>query len=352
MAEVILITPGDPAGIGPEIVWKSLLKPKYAHSRRHRFVCVGAIEPFTKKLGRRALAVCEADLATERLKKLPRDKLLVLPAPRQTPRTGLLLEGFQAGWAIEKAAQLIQTGAAQALVTGPISKERLQAGGFPYSGHTDFLAALCGAQEAARDVTHNVTMMLANDLLRVSLVTVHIALKDVSAALTRASLRRAVLHTADALRRWWGIRSPRIAVAALNPHAGENGLFGQEEIRVIAPELLALKKEKSLDGVTLAGPFPADTLFATSLKRPTRQKHPKEKVYDAVVCMYHDQGLIPVKLLDFQRTVNVTLGLPIIRTSVDHGVAFDIAGKNQADPSSLQSAIDLAVKFVGRKRSS
>jgi 4-hydroxythreonine-4-phosphate dehydrogenase len=326
--KALLITPGDPAGIGPEIVWKSLFKPKYANAPRYRFICVGAAAPFVKKLGKRVHLISEEDLDPLRLKKLPRSKLLFLPAPVKTPQPGLLLAGYQSGWAIERATRLIQAGHAHALVTGPISKERLRAGGFPYSGHTDFLADLCQAGE--------VTMMLANRHLRISLVTVHIGLKDVPAAITRRALRRAILHTVDSLRSYWGIRSPRVAIAALNPHAGENGLFGREEIEVIEPELRALRAG-GVQG-TLIGPLPADTLFATGK-------------YDAVVCMYHDQGLIPVKLLDFRRTVNVTLGLPLtmIRTSVDHGVAFDIAGKNKADPASLQAAIDLACQIVAQK---
>jgi 4-hydroxythreonine-4-phosphate dehydrogenase len=335
LPRAILVTPGDPAGIGPEITWKSLLKAKYARAPGYRFVCVGAAAPFERqaKLGNRVLQIEEDDLRPDRLAKLPRSRLLVLPAPGKSPRPGLHLEGFQAGWAIEKAARLILAGQALALVTGPISKERLQAGGFKYSGHTDFLADVCEAGE--------VTMMLANDQLRVTLVTVHVALRQVPDALTREKLRRAIVHTADHLRDWWGIRRPRIAIAALNPHAGESGLFGDEEIRVIEPELVELRSR--LKHVTLHGPLPADTLFAKHIGAP-------RKLYDAVVCMYHDQGLIPVKLLDFQRTVNITLGLPIVRTSVDHGVAFDIAGKGIADPSSLQAALDLAIQIIRRHR--
>ncbi|MDR3607481.1 MAG: 4-hydroxythreonine-4-phosphate dehydrogenase PdxA [Oligoflexia bacterium] len=331
--KTILVTPGDPAGIGPEITWKSLFKAKYAASRRHRFVCVGALAPFLKKMKSRVLAIQEEDLEPARLAKLPRSKILILPAPEQAPSPGLLLEGYQCGWAIKKSVELIQAGKAAALVTGPISKERLRAGGFHYSGHTDFLADLCGITQA----DGGVTMMLANSRLRITLVTVHIALKDVPAAVTEQALSRAVLQTADSLRRWWGIRSPRIGVAALNPHAGENGIFGNEEQTVIEPALKALRAEVA---GSLVGPLPADTLFANHISGTTP--------FDAVVCMYHDQGLIPVKLLDFQRTVNVTLGLPIVRTSVDHGVAFDIAGKNQADPSSLQSALDEACRITAQ----
>ncbi len=334
--KLILITPGDPAGIGPEIVTKvlrdSVLRSGY---RGPQLVCVGAREGFDK-VGLAARHLHELDeTALDHPETLPSGKLLLLSAPGAAPTRKCLREGYQTGWSIEKATRLIQAGRADALVTGPISKERLQQGGYIYSGHTDFLAALCGVPE--------VTMMLANDQLRVTLVTVHTALKNVPAALTRAKLRLTVEHTADSLRKWWGIATPRIAIAALNPHAGEGGLFGGEEARIIQPEVAALRRSMGKGRGTLIGPLPADTLFANHLLSP------RKKRFDAVVCMYHDQGLIPVKLLDFRKTVNVTLGLPIIRTSVDHGVAFDIAGKNRADPSSLRAAIELAVNILKRK---
>jgi 4-hydroxythreonine-4-phosphate dehydrogenase len=252
----------------------------------------------------------------------------LLPAPERAPK-GRFLAGYQSGWSIERAVRLIQSGHAQALITGPISKNRLQRGGYQYMGHTDFLADLCG-------VGKRFTMMMANDQLKISLVTTHLALKDVPRAITREKVRRAVLQTEDSLRHWWGIKKPHIAVAALNPHAGEGGILGKEEIQIIEPELRALQKQ-ARGRYRLEGPLPADTLFATGR-------------YDAVVCMYHDQGLIPVKQLDFQRTVNVTLGLPLVRTSVDHGTAFDIAGKGIADSSSFESAVDLAIQIVSTAR--
>ncbi|MFL5815216.1 MAG: 4-hydroxythreonine-4-phosphate dehydrogenase PdxA [Bdellovibrionia bacterium] len=334
---LILITPGDPAGIGPEIAAKIFrvrgrksLRSRYPDMR---FACVGARAPF-EKLGTKILPFDENVLAQDFGDF--GDHIPLLSAPSISPKKSILLEGYQSGWAIERATRLIQAGMASALVTGPISKERLQRGGFKYTGHTDFLADLCGVDE--------VTMMLANEQLRISLATVHIGLKDVPKALTREKLRRAVLHTVDSLKNWWGISKPRVAVAALNPHAGEDGLFGDEEIRVISPEIQSLQKDAKRRGYTLVGPLPADTLFANHVM--ARSQNRPENRFDAVVCMYHDQGLIPVKLLDFPRTVNVTLGLPIVRTSVDHGVAFDIAGKNVADPSSLESAIELAVDIV------
>lgn len=325
---ILAVTPGDPDGVGPEIVWKTLVGGKVP--RGFSLLCVGARKPF-EKLKARIIPADPAILSGESLRP-PREKrphVWLLEAP--TSSAGLL-EGHQAGWSIATATRLALSGKASALVTGPISKERLQQGGYPFAGHTELLAELCNVPK--------VTMMLANDQLRVTMVTTHIGLKQVSESLTREKIRHTITQTAEHLRRWWGIRKPRIAVAALNPHAGEGGLFGEEEIRVIAPELQSLRR-KAGRTMELIGPLPADTLFAHHIMESAKKR------YDAVVCMYHDQGLIPVKLLDFPKTVNVTLGLPIIRTSVDHGVAFDIAGKGLADPSSFQAAVKLASRLAG-----
>lgn len=338
---LILVTPGDPEGIGPEITWKTLQQTRYSRNSSFQLVCVGATEGFTT-LGVPKSRLIEIDEGFfQEPRRLPTGRIAILPAPTQLPRpTGSRpirsLPGFQAGWSVEKAARLVLRGSAHALVTGPISKERIQQGGYLYSGHTDFLADLCGVRQ--------VTMMLANEQLRITLATVHIALSKVPQALTRPRLRTTIRQTAEHLRSWFGIRKPRIAIAALNPHAGEGGLFGDEELRVIHPEIRALRRSSAASGFSLHGPLPADTLFARHLLADPDDR------YDAVVCMYHDQGLIPVKLLDFKKTVNLTLGLPIIRTSVDHGVAFDIAGRNKADPSSLQSAIALAAGILNRQR--
>lgn len=316
----LIVTPGDPDGVGPEIVWKVLSSPAFKKNPRSPYVlCVGARQPF-ERLGARIEDANAPVLAHDKKGAF----VPLKPAPVGGP-------GYQSGWSIETATKLILKNHADALVTGPISKARLQASGYLYSGHTDFLAKICKAR--------HVTMMLANDHLRISLVTTHIGIGKVPQALSRSSIRRAVLHTAMGLTRYWGIHRPRIAVAALNPHAGEGGLFGLEEIRLISPAIRALQKNPQRQ-FEVEGPFPADTLFAKHI-----MTSPKKR-YDAVVCMYHDQGLIPVKLLDFPRTVNVTLGLPIIRTSVDHGVAFDIANRGVADPSSMAAAIDLAARFI------
>jgi 4-hydroxythreonine-4-phosphate dehydrogenase len=323
---LLVVTPGDPAGVGPEVVWKTLQLPKY---RRLPIVCVGAREPF-EKLGARIVE------HPAKRPSAPHVWLISAPTPEGSfARDPAALAGFQSGWSIERATRLVLaeqlSGCVSALVTGPISKARLNRGGYPYPGHTEFLAKLCGVRD--------VTMMLANDQLRITLATTHHALKDVPRALTRAATERAIRHTVTHLRDWFGIARPRVAVAALNPHAGEGGLFGKEEGRIIAPAIARVVSE--LKGkATISGPAPADTLFAKHVSLPKKER------FDAVVCMYHDQGLIPVKLLDFPRTVNVTLGLPIVRTSVDHGVAFDIAGRGVADPSSFQSALDQAIRIL------
>lgn len=328
----IAVTPGDPDGIGPEVVWKTLKKPAWRR-RLGRIVCVGSAEGL-ERVGARIDRFDSMDAALAA--RAGKGRARVVAAPYGYPsRDRARRAGFLSGWSIREATEAALAGKVSAVVTGPINKERLQAGGFRYSGHTDFLADLCGARE--------VTMMLANDRLRVALVTTHIAHARVSGALTKASIRRCVRHAVEFLSRSAGIRRPRIAVLGLNPHAGESGLFGSEEARVILPAIRSCAKEWGKHAV-ISGPYPADTFFALNALAGSRTR------YDAVVCMYHDQGLIPVKLLDFARTINITLGLPIIRTSVDHGTAFDIAGKGLADPSSFEAALESAFELIGSSR--
>ncbi|OYX41856.1 MAG: 4-hydroxythreonine-4-phosphate dehydrogenase PdxA [Rhodobacterales bacterium 32-67-9] len=222
---------------------------------------------------------------------------------------------------IARAVTLVQKGEAAALCTAPIHKKALKDGaGFAFPGHTEYLAHLAGVER--------VVMMLACDALRVVPVTIHIPVAEVPAALTAGLLEDTIRITRTGLIRDFGLEEPRLAVAGLNPHAGEGGAMGGEEIAMIAPLLERLKAE----GMAIAGPLPADTMF-----------HPAARArYDAAICMYHDQALIPIKTLDFAGGVNVTLGLPFIRTSPDHGTAFDIAGEDRADPSSLIAALKLA----------
>ncbi len=330
LKKTLALTPGDPDGIGPEITWKMIRSKNL--EKGITLLCVGAEAPF-KKLGAPIERFDEKNPShTPPKSRYP--FVWLLPAP-ESVETGRLLEGFQTGWSIEKATQLVRSQIASALVTGPISKERLQKGGYIYPGHTEFLASLCQSS----GIIPPVTMMLANQQLRVSLVTTHIAHQKVSSSLTADKIVRAIQQTADGLTQFWGIQKPKIAVAALNPHAGESGLFGYEEINTIYPAILSAQNLPS-QSFEVSGPYAADTLFANHLLAKSKKR------YDAIVCMYHDQGLIPVKLLDFHNTVNVTLGLPMIRTSVDHGVGFDIAGKGVANPSSLCAAVKLATYFI------
>ena len=226
--------------------------------------------------------------------------------------------------AIEIAVQECLDGSAAAVVTAPIHKAVLNAAGFAFPGHTEFLATLTGARRAV--------MMLASDTLRVVPLTIHMPLAQVPAQITR----QAVFDTGEiivtALRRDFGILLPRLAVAGLNPHAGEDGMLGAEELTVIAPAVAALKAR----GFAVHGPLSADTLFHEEAR----------KTYDAVLCMYHDQALIPIKTLSFWDGVNVTLGLPIVRTSPDHGTALDIAGQGKADPRSMIAAVTLAARMA------
>lgn len=222
---------------------------------------------------------------------------------------------------IETAVRMALAGEVQAIVTGPAEKHALHLVGVRYPGHTEWLAALAGV--------HDVAMMLTDERLRVVLVTTHLPLKDVPAAVTGRRVRRVGEIARAALRDWWGIAEPRLAVCALNPHAGEQGLFGVEERDVLAPAARALGA---------AGPLPADTVFVRALRGE----------FDAVLAPYHDVGMTAIKVAAFGRAANVTLGLPFVRTAPDHGTAFDIAGRGIADPGSLRVAVELAVKLAGR----
>jgi 4-hydroxythreonine-4-phosphate dehydrogenase len=301
----LVITPGDPEGIGPEVVRKALKK-----IRRDLADCSFSIFGSEKALGR-IPGACFHE-----------------PPPGTSP-------GFQSGWAIETAVRhVMQDPARRALVTGPIHKGRLQEAGFPYRGHTDFLAALTR--------TKAVTMMLANERFRVALVTDHCPLSEVPSRITRPALGRAVSHVLEFCRSSLGKKNPKIAVLGLNPHAGEGGLLGPEEKTVLIPAIRGLGLRHPEARIT--GPHSADSFFAVERARPAKERH------DAIVALYHDQGLIPVKLSGFGSTVNLTLGLPIVRTSVDHGTAFDIAGRGTADPGSMIEALKQARHYL-KKRS-
>ena len=254
--------------------------------------------------------------------------LPVLPHPFAAPRTPGTAQPDTAEGVIDviaNAVDLAISGEASAVCTLPIHKKALKDGAdFPYPGHTEYLADLGGVD--------NVVMMLASEMLRVVPTTIHIPLADVPTALTPELLEKTIRITAKGLQTQFGIPNPRIAVAGLNPHAGEGGAMGQEDDAVIAPVLDKLRRE----GFDLSGPLPADTMFHAAARAR----------YDVAICAYHDQALIPIKTLDFDGGVNVTLGLPFIRTSPDHGTAFDIAGTGKANPSSTIAALRMAARMA------
>ena len=319
MTAPIALSCGEPAGIGPELAARAWATLKADCP----FVWIG--DPAHLPSGTPVAVLGDPAEAT----RASAEALPVLALPFAAPaRPGRPDPRNAAGViaAIEHAVALAQAGDACAVCTAPINKKALIDGaGFAHPGHTEFLAALAGVDR--------VVMMLASDRLRVVPATIHIALRDVPRVLTPALLRETIEITARGLRDRFAIARPRIAVAGLNPHAGEGGVMGREEIDWIAP-LLA---EMQSDAFTLTGPHPADTLFHAEARAR----------YDAAIAMYHDQALIPIKTLDFDRGVNVTLGLPFIRTSPDHGTAFDIAGKGVARPDSLIAALRLAQKMAG-----
>ncbi len=290
---IIGITLGDPRGIGPEVVWKALQD---------------------NSLLRQMTPVLFGD-----------------PQFFQYQKTASLSArdcGYQAGEAIELAIEAAQRQEIDAIVTAPICKKHLQEAGFDFPGHTEFLAE--------RTKTRHFRMMMAGPSLKVVLCTIHEPIRRVPGLLTSALIADTIQLTHDSLKKWFGIRRPRIAVAGLNPHAGESGLFGDEEKKVIQPAIMQARKLK----IDVSDPLASDTVFGQAVQGR----------FDAVVCMYHDQGLIPIKLLHFDDGVNVTLGLPFVRTSPDHGTAFDIAGKDKASPSSMKAAIQLAIDLTSKNR--
>jgi 4-hydroxythreonine-4-phosphate dehydrogenase len=236
--------------------------------------------------------------------------------------------GHAAAAYITKAVQLINQDVLDAMVTCPIAKYAMQLAGYRFPGHTEMLASLCN--------TENYGMMMAGKRLKVSLVTIHTPISEVPEKITQDEITRIIHLTGDTLVRDFGISRPRIAVAGLNPHSGEGGIFGEEEIRVIGPAVLVAASER----YEISGPMPPDTVFNKVM----------DNKYDAVVAMYHDQGLIPFKLVHFDDGVNLTMGLPIVRTSVDHGTAYDIAGKGLASPASLEAAFAMAVQIIANRK--
>ncbi|GGC01877.1 4-hydroxythreonine-4-phosphate dehydrogenase [Marivita lacus] len=316
-AAPIALTIGEPAGIGPELAcmaWGAL-------RGEVPFFLIG--DPAHLPQGTDWTEIAAPDEVSTEGSALP-----VLPHRFDGPRTPGKPQHAQAKGVvavIERAVALAASGKAGGLCTLPIHKQALQEGArFGFPGHTEFLAHLCD--------TDDVVMMLAGPQLRVVPVTIHIPLHEVKLALTPDLIETRIRITHTALQRQFGIAEPRLAVAGLNPHAGEGGRMGREEIDVIAPVLERLRAE----GMQIAGPLSADTMFHAAARTN----------YDAAICMYHDQALIPIKTLDFDQGVNVTLGLPIIRTSPDHGTAFDIAGTGAANPGSTIEALRMAWRLA------
>jgi 4-hydroxythreonine-4-phosphate dehydrogenase len=301
----VAITLGDPRGIGPEIVAKVMAEPPEGAE----YVVIG-------EQGAGSGTLREAN----GLRRGPAGNVARTASEGTAPRSPLpITAGLAVKSQIESAVRMALAGEVDAIVTGPAEKAALHAAGIPYPGHTEWLAALAGGCEVA--------MMLTDERLRVVLVTTHVPLSAVPALVTRERVETVGRITRDALRNLWGIAEPRLAVCALNPHAGEGGLFGPEDAERLAPAARALGA---------AGPLPADTVFVRALRGE----------FDAVLAPYHDVGMTAIKVAAFGRGVNVTLGLPFIRTAPDHGTAFDIAGKGIADPGSMWRAVELAGRLA------
>ncbi|WP_426011410.1 4-hydroxythreonine-4-phosphate dehydrogenase PdxA [Caulobacter sp. DWR2-3-1b2] len=326
----LALSAGDPAGIGPEIIAKA-----WAALRQDGppFMVVGDAQLLASAGGGVKVRAVTGPAEAVRVfaQALP-----VLDIPLQAPVVSGKPSSAHAAqvirW-IETGAGLALSGAVTGLVTAPIAKAPLYDAGFAFPGHTEFLAELTHVGE--QKPPHGPIMMLAVRDLRATLVTIHKPLSAVPAALTVELIVNAAVVTVAALRKDFGIQAPRLAVAALNPHAGEGGALGGEEAAVIEPAVRVLREL----GIDVRGPAPADSLFHAEARA----------TYDAVLCMYHDQALIPVKMLDFWAGVNITLGLPIVRTSPDHGTGFDIAGRGLARADSLIAAIRLAAEIAARR---
>ncbi|MEP0520946.1 MAG: 4-hydroxythreonine-4-phosphate dehydrogenase PdxA [Hyphomicrobiales bacterium] len=332
MTKPLALTMGEPSGIGPDLAISAWLNRQELNLPA--FAVFGCAETLTARA--LTLGIHNLPLRTASADQLPHtsgnDSLLVVNSAAVEPNCcGQLnsANGHAVVESIQNAVSAVFNGFCSAVVTNPIHKKNLYDTGFAYPGHTEFLGALA-QQHTGQPVTP--VMLIASDILSTVPVTIHIPLEDVSKTLTSELISETIrICNADFIKRF-GISAPRIAVAGLNPHAGEDGSMGLEDRDVIAPTLAELKA----DGINVFGPLPADTMF-----------HPRARArYDVAVCMYHDQALIPAKTLAFDEGVNVTLGLPFVRTSPDHGTALDIAGKGVARSDSLVSAIKLAEKMA------
>lgn len=326
---VIGVTMGDPTGVGPEVILKALQSPlpccrvivlgDLAVLRETATRLASSLHPYPWQVG---------DALPTDARHIPVLALSHLAPADRIPGHPTCAGGEASYRYVESGVRFTLDGTLDGLATAPISKAMWQASGHLYPGHTELLAALTDTAE--------VRMMLAGKQLRVILVTTHMPLAQVPRALSCERIAKTITVAATHLRRFYGLSQPRLAVAGLNPHAGEAGAFGDEEQRLIQP---AVERARSA-GCNVVGPLPADTVFVRAVRDE----------FDAVICQYHDQALIPLKLLSWEDGVNVTLGLPIIRTSPDHGTALDIAGHNTASPRSMQAALELAAEMTQRTR--
>jgi len=323
---IIGITMGDPTGIGPEIIVKALSMEE--PFRDCRPVVFGDHDVLLKTIKRQGIPT-----RVETFEKIPEGgyfpkKIFLFPLSHLNASSlhfGKPDRGCGEAMVkyIEEAVKWVRSGKVDAITTCSINKEAINAAGYSFPGHTELLAHLVGAISVA--------MMFLGTRWKVVLVTTHLSIKEVSKSITRSRVLSAIRLTDEGLKKYFKITHPKIAVLGLNPHCGEGGLFGEEEEMEIIPAI----REARSEAVEVEGPFPADSFFDLS----------GHYVFDAVISMYHDQGLIPIKMFDFQEAVNFTLGLPFIRTSVSHGTAYDIAGKGVADPTSLVKAMSIASKL-------
>lgn len=330
---LIAITMGDPCGVGPEIIVAALTDPAI------RVVCRPLVLGDRRAM-QRALTVCKSELelvtvaSPSEAAGLPDNVIPLLELSNLADADISYgkpseLAGDAVYRYIRHAAELCLTGEVAAMATAPICKEAMHRAGHHYPGHTELLAELCRCDQFV--------MMLAGDVLRVALVTIHEAIANVPGLINTEQVLKTIRVTANGVAPLCGSRSPRIAVLALNPHCGEGGMFGTEEQESIIPAITAAKAE----GLDVSGPFSADTFFHFAVQEPAP--------YDAVVAMYHDQGLIPLKMRHFDDGINITLGLPIIRTSVDHGTAYNLAGTATASATSMKASIRIAAKLAAAR---
>ncbi len=323
----LALTPGEPAGIGPDLTIMAA-----QHAMPFDLVAIADRDLLASRASLLGLPLTLRDWQPDHAcEDSPAGTLTVLHVPLGREAIPGTLDTANAQYVLDTLEHAIRgcmNGCFGAMITGPVQKSIINDAGVPFSGHTELLAEQAGVDQ--------VVMMLATEGLRVSLVTTHLPLKDVPAAITRERLTRIIRITHQDLVQHFGINQPRLLVCGLNPHAGEGGHMGREEIDTIEPVLETLRRE----GMTLEGPLPADTLFTPKYLANA----------DAVIAMYHDQGLPVLKHMGFGKAVNITLGLPFIRTSVDHGTALDLAGSHQADPGSLMTAIDTACDMARHRK--